>query len=285
MTHEHIIPDSIGGKLTSNFLCKPCNDNFGAKFDVTASNDPAIRIAIQHLYNEIPDLALKIEEGQRLIIKDERGVVPGFVKDGAPRVEAHKASDGSLVMPTEAGRKSLSKMLVRQQHSEEAVAAALAKFDSAPDNASILISRDIEAVKWTIHELKLDLSRNSLMHSVVLLKIAYEFLALHIGSAIYADTLPLQQIRHCLISGENLDEICTIERLSRGKYEPIHGITCRANFPNFVILVMFFGELVFRVTFPTLGFEGKRFCYVHLIKTGQENCFDLSDPAFAHLNL
>jgi hypothetical protein len=284
MTVEHIIPESIGGVLTSNFLCKNCNDALGFDLDASAKKDPTVRLASQHLNHQIPHLTCSIEEGQRLVIRDENGINSGFVKDGAARVDSRKAKEGSLILPTDNGRKALRTKLQRQNHDEGTIEEALRRFDSAPDNISIAITPGIDAVKWTIHELKLDLSQNAFMDQALILKIAYEFLALHIGNSIYDNAPQLNRVRDSLRTRTIDDNVCTIERLSRGKYEAMHGITCRSSNPVFVVLVMLFGEIVFRVTFHELGFEGCRFSYTHLLATGQEDLIDLTESKFSHFS-
>ena len=39
---EHILPDSLGGKLTINSVCKKCNDKLGSKIDAKMLNDDFI---------------------------------------------------------------------------------------------------------------------------------------------------------------------------------------------------------------------------------------------------
>jgi len=49
LSDEHVIPRSLGGDLTCDFVCKPCNDSFGSTFEASAKADPAIRLAAAHL--------------------------------------------------------------------------------------------------------------------------------------------------------------------------------------------------------------------------------------------
>ena len=45
LSEEHIIPSSIGGRLTANIICKNCNDRFGRLIEAKLKDDPAIRLA------------------------------------------------------------------------------------------------------------------------------------------------------------------------------------------------------------------------------------------------
>ncbi|MDX2145787.1 MAG: HNH endonuclease [Rhodospirillaceae bacterium] len=283
-TIEHVIPAAIGGRLTSNFLCKPCNDLVGAKIEADVRKDPSVRIAMTHLRPAIPKVAEQVEENQLIKIRSANGSISGFIKDGVPQVMPHTATDGTLISSTGFGRDSVKRILERNGASEDFISASLEQFDSTPDNQTLRITSDLHVTKWSVIDVDLDLSQNSLMNPKVLLKIAYEFLALHIGKSIYDESEALSQIRECLLSDGQPSEFLTVERMNYKKYAPQHGIACRASVPSYVILVMLFGWLVFRVTLRSVAFQGQRFSYTHLLDSGDEGCIDLTEAKFAHLS-
>ena len=74
LTNEHVIPESIGGRLTSNILCAHCNSTFGSKIEAAARSDPSIRIAVENLSGRIPEVMLQI--------LNEGGLIPYIQKHG-----------------------------------------------------------------------------------------------------------------------------------------------------------------------------------------------------------
>ena len=53
-------------------------------------------------------------------------------------------------------------------------------------------------MKWSIEKIDLDFSDSRLMSPLVPLKIAFEFLACHLGTAIYDEAHQLQELRTAL---------------------------------------------------------------------------------------
>ena len=65
LSEEHVIPSSLAGDLKCDFVCKPCNDFFGSTFEAKAKTDPAIRLAVANLHEELPAaIYQRIEDGQ-----------------------------------------------------------------------------------------------------------------------------------------------------------------------------------------------------------------------------
>ena len=63
LTLEHVIPDSLGGILTSRFLCRDCNSRFGSTFEAAARLAPELRKAVSGLGSDLTQLAEKLERG------------------------------------------------------------------------------------------------------------------------------------------------------------------------------------------------------------------------------
>jgi len=79
-TFEHIIPESIGGRLQSYILCKKCNDFTGSKLISKVKQDPSIRIALRNLSNKVPDLEESVENGQIYIGRDINNNLLTFIR-------------------------------------------------------------------------------------------------------------------------------------------------------------------------------------------------------------
>lgn len=270
LTKEHIIPSSLGGALACTFLCKRCNSELGAYLEAKARTDPSIRLAVGHLQSAIPELACRLTEGQEFISHGPGGKGRGTVRDGQFRTRAGIVEDGSLIQPTEHARNSIATMLRKSGMGEIPIEEALRRLDEAPENKRLSIGF-LEVVKRTIERIEPDLSKSVLLNSLVPLKIAYEFLACHLGTAIYDDAPQMSELRMVLLK-KNEDHPCySVERLSASEYKPFHGIVFEGNDPYAKVLIRLFGWLAFRVHFKHLVVGGHRFIYTHLLDSGEED--------------
>lgn len=272
LTLEHVIPDCLGGRLTSQFVCKICNSTFGNQIEAAAKIDPSIQLAIYKLHDKFHEtLRLKLMNGQPVIATSSAGSVRGNMRKGSFKVRSHKAPDGSLIQPTDIGRKSLTQIMRKGGHKEEFIRLAVAAFDKTPDDQEIEVAPGLKAVKWNTVSLSPDLSESPLLSVLVPVKIAYEFMALHVGDAIYSTEPPLVRTRHALQSGDTDSMAFKVERLTSDKYEPFHGICFEGNSPHATVLIRLFGWLAFRVHFLELAFGGQRVVYTHRLDTNNEN--------------
>src|SRR5258708_29391337 len=98
LSEEHVIPEALGGDLTCDFLCKPCNDVFGSSFEAKAKTDPAIRIAAAKLRSEIPLIHDRIEHGQQYVAQSGPARVRGVFQQGAVTPLPSRHNDGSLMV-------------------------------------------------------------------------------------------------------------------------------------------------------------------------------------------
>ncbi len=271
LTYEHIIPDSLGGCLTSQFLCYKCNSTLGRKIEHAARFDPSIRIAVQQLANAFPELAKKLNENQRHTCESEPGLSPGYIRNGDFRIFSKELPDGSLLQPTDDAKKTVENILKKSGDKGLPIQEVLNAFDKAPENERVEIVPGLEIIKWRIDKISPDYSKSPLMSPLVPLKIAFEFIACHIGSAIYNDVGPLNDIRQALMTCESDADHFRIERLHAEKYKPFHGICFEGNDPYASFQIRLFGWLAFRVKFLRISISGPQFVYTHLIDAGDED--------------
>lgn len=271
LTNEHIIPDSLGGRLTSQFLCIKCNSTLGRKIEHAARFDPSIRIAVQQLANDIPELVKKLSEKQRHIGQSESGLSPGFICNGDFRIFSKELPDGSLVQPTEVAKKTVEKILKKSGDRKLPIQDALRAFDNAPENKRIKIAPGLEIVNWRIDKVTPDYSKSPLMNPVIPLKIAYEFMACHLGTAIYNDVHQLNDIRQSIIELHPDSKHYRVERLHAAEYKPFHGICFEGNNPYASFQIRLFGWLVFRVKFLRVAINGPQYIYTHDLNSGSED--------------
>lgn len=271
LTEEHIVPEALGGKLTCEFLCKSCNSACGASFEAKARTDPSIRIAIERLRPQIPRLADELTENQGYLAVGAGPKSRGYVREGEFRVKGQRLADGSLIQPLAQARKSIETILMRQGLPAIHIEGCLRKFDEAPENCRVALSPSLEVVNWTTESISLDLSNSNLLSPLVALKIAFEFLACHLGTAIYDEATQFNALRRALLCEIEEDPYFKVERLNASEYKSFHGICFEGNEPHARVLIRLFGWLAFRVHFLNLAVGGPRFIYTHYLDSGEEN--------------
>jgi HNH endonuclease len=267
-SEEHVIPEALGGDLTCDFLCKPCNDVFGSSFEAKAKTDPAIRIAVAKLRSEIPRLYDQIEEGQHY--RAQNGPAIGIYRGGTvmPRTFRHK--DGSLIAPSSDAQEHIERMLVTDGQTSDFVQAALEKSAAAPEMETIELSPGVSIINWPSDNAKPDFSRGIPVDDLVVVKIGFEFFALLSGTAIYNDKPRLNAVRHALRSGQP-SAAFTVERLEANDYASFHGVCFEGNDPYAKIQVRLFGKLAYRVHFHHLSLDQTKIVYTHDLKSGEHD--------------
>jgi hypothetical protein len=269
LTLEHIIPDILGGRLSSEFLCASCNSRLGSEVEAQAKHDPGITLAIGRFSNSDTAFARRFQERINYVVDSEGGRRRAKLVDREPRIRSERLPDGSLVMPTDKARESIATILTRQGLEGAALQKAVQAFDGAEENERVRIAENLEVVKWAVTGLAADLS-GSKLSPLVPLKIVYEFLALSIGGAIYGASPPLEAIREALSGGTVDSCFFRVERALANRSDPIHGIMCEATAPESVFQVRLFGSIAFRIVVPTLRGNWRRLVYTQSLNSDEE---------------
>jgi len=183
-TGEHIIPEKLGGRLWARFLCKRCNSKLGTEVEAEAKKDPRIRLAIESLAHEIPDLTKALSEGQDYIAKSPNGTVRGKIRNNEIYADPGKLNDGSLILSREHNIRLIKKHVTQYGGSEELVKIALNKLGQAPPNLRTEIAPGLEVIKWTNQPLAPALD-GQMIGEILPLKIAFEYLACWLNLTIY----------------------------------------------------------------------------------------------------
>jgi hypothetical protein len=277
LTEEHIIPQSLGGKLSVEFLCKPCNDRLGSEIENVAKEDPSIRLAAEHLKDQIPQIAARLREGQKYFAISKIGKIQGIIKKGLFNIRTTRKDNGSLIQSTKNARKNLGNILLKSTHEEAILTEALNKFDEASDNQKVEISPGLQVTKWRLDKLEPSL-QGKMLDVLVPLKIAFEFIACHVGKAIYSDIPQVNEVKLALLQRDRSSKCYTAEylRASNRNYAPFHGIALEANGPPVVVQLRLFGLLAYRVQFPYIAVEGPRYAYIHYLDKDQEDIKEVS---------
>jgi hypothetical protein len=208
LSEEHVIPAALGGDLKCDFLCKPCNDLFGSSFEAKARTDPAIRIAVANLRSEIPLIHDHVENGQKYFAQSGPARVRGIFRQGTVTPRPSKHIDGSLMVPTDDAPEHIERILEKGGHAPELIQAALVRLAAAPERQKVELAPGISIINWPTDGAKRDLSRGIPLNDLVVVKIAFEFLALMSGTAICNDTRQLNEVRRALKSARG----CRVQR-------------------------------------------------------------------------
>ena len=268
LTEEHIIPSSIGGRLTANIICKNCNDRFGRLIEAKLKDDPAIHLAIEHLHKRIPDIVKVISEGQFFLGQSDRGDVPGVIKKGVFQIRSKIQNDGSLIQPTHIVRKNIEKIIRKETSQEITVLDALKRFDEAKEGVEVSITKRIRVKKWGVKGIRPALGKRTI-NDQVLIKIAYEFIALNLGRNIYEPAFDVH--RGVLLANSISTDAYRIDYLRGPRYLPFHGVGLEQVSPYVIVQIRLFGLLAFRVHFLRISIKGPRYYYTHDIENGQES--------------
>ena len=268
LSEEHVIPAALGGDLTCDFLCKPCNDVFGSSFEAKAKTDPAIRIAVAKLRSEIPLLHDQIEEGQQY--SAQSGPARGIYRQGAVTPRTFRHNDGSLIASGSDALEHIERILIKDGHTPDFVQAALKKSAAAPEMQTVELSPGVSIINWPSDNAKPDFSRGIPVDDLLVVKIAFEFFALLSGTAICNDNAHLNEVRHALNCAQP-SAAFTVERLEARDYAPFHGGCFEGNDPYAKIQVRLFGKLAYRVHFHHLSLDGPKIIYTHYLKSGHHD--------------
>jgi hypothetical protein len=271
-----VLPKALGGNLIVSFLCKACNSKIGSSIELHAKADPTIRKLAIKLSSSVPQLAERIAEGQRYLSIGPGPRLPGRIKDGAFLIDSATLADGSVVQPIHLGIRSSEQRLKRMGVSEELAIEAIRIFKAAPENTKIKLSEGLEVINWQVTGLQ-PLMDGPDLNPLVPLKIAFEFLAIHLGTAIYEDSPSVDAARESLFNGVLDSKFLLVERLRAPEAKPFHGIVFEGNAPYAKVVIRLFGQLAFRVHFLLLSVSGPRLRYTHELDTGEELLHKLSE--------
>ena len=270
LSKEHIIPKALGGILTCLFLCKDCNSSLGDRVDVGAKKDPRIRFAVDYLQSQLPNFVDGFREGQEFLLHGPGWTERGKVHKGKLQVASRKTEDGALVQPPDESYKSNKRILRKDGISEDIIQERLKRLYEAKENEIVSLAPDRVAVKRSVEKVEPDLSDSKLLTSLLPLKIAYEFLALHLYDVVYEQNPALNELRVALREGVEDHPSFRVEELNASEYKPFHGIGFVENNPHAVVLIRLFGWLAFRVHFRRLTVSGPRLSYKHDLDTNRD---------------
>jgi len=271
-SNAHVIPRSVGGQLVITNLCADCNSRLGHSAEAGLKSDPRIRVSIEDLQAQIPDLAKRMRASQEFLARDEETVIRA-----TPQGESYKILDspqegGSRIKDPERAWQEIETTLRRQLGAgDEQVAAVRAIHDMAEEEQLVELVPGLSIKKGSVEEFVLPFTE-PLVEDLCLLSIGHLFLSVLVQGAIYDQAFdPIREaLQDDALSGAWSVESFLVRSRS---HEPWHGLAIDQTLPYLVVQVRLFGHHAWTVTFPRINCRQEllpaRLYHLDL-KTGEE---------------
>lgn len=244
---EHIIPESLGGRLKVICLCAECNHGISAKLYSQIKFDYLIRKSGIVLKESLPKICNRIEKRQSYISKGPLGTDISAIKKGNNfRLVQGKQRDGSFILPTK-NVSSYLKSLLQTDISENDLENIVY---STPNNQVKEIVNGFKIVRWDANIYSPDFTQNRLVDNNVPLLMAFEYLSLIVGEKIYSDAFNEAKK---MINGEiNDSKIIEVEQLVSKNPQPFHRIYPEYLEDRIIIHIWLFEYVVYKVIFKNV---------------------------------
>lgn len=263
---EHVIPESLGGILTSRFLCRHCNSRFGSGFEAKSRLAPELRKAASGLGKDLFELKDKLERGGEYQSRFEDLTSKSRLR-GDGQIGHSQLEDGSLIVPEPDAPSTLRSIMQKRGVLDPEINSAIARWKDAPVGQHVDLGADVTIKKWEDHPASPTYTEPSLS-PLVPLKAAYEFAALLIGGSIYDAAFdPLRNVLR--MQNRGLAEEMVTYNWARAA-DAFHGISFEGNHEIAQFQVRFFGLLAYTVRFPKIAIKFPPTVYTHRLDTGDE---------------
>lgn len=263
MTDAHVIPESIGGRLSASFLCKRCNNEMG-RVEAFLPRDISIRLQVDRIVSQLPrDLVNSILCGQEYYADtDEWG-----------RLAAVMDENGELQLKRSPGIKgddhTLNQMeaaLGREGAPAERVAELRDAFEQAAPGEWVDVAPGYRVQKHIdLSNVKFKLSlTDPIVPLEVPVWIAYLYLALCLGDRVYDDALePVRDAIRSAIAGDAAaaGALSTNRHSTDTASEPVHVLRAKTEGGATRVTFQIFRRLVWPVFFPNVTLAGEQTLY------------------------
>jgi hypothetical protein len=273
-TKGHVIPEALGGRLWSPFLCKDCNSGMGT-IEEKLLDDISVIEMVGQLVPVLPQkLALKIRSRAGYFADHpEHGRL--YAKPNRSRGDLELITTSEETRSDADVRKQLARRLQANGATDMAIQEALATYDAASAGSEVQLDDGLRVKKHL--EVPLDTFSRTydepLVPEVVPLGIAYLFAACCIGQQIYdAGFTPLRDLLLKAIREKvDINGTWRIEPLrSTASAAPLHGLALEDTDDGSAVRVVIFRWLVWRVHFPILPRGDEVLFYSRNLETREE---------------
>jgi hypothetical protein len=270
---EHIIPDSLGGKLQARLLCVTCNSKSGTELIGNLKLNDSVRLAMENLKSELPELYSRFMNKATFI---------GKVFDGSSiRVsKSHKKGykvlhsngvDGSRIEDTGTASKTIETILVKNNLPKDQVDKIKREFIDLQENIPLDIPGGYTFIKRPIPELNLELNPKEKIDDRFPMLIAFEFLAILCGNQILNETF--DEVREYIRYNKPTNKVVVEQFIGGNKYDAAHAIIFEPTADTVRIIVRLFRWITYVITFKNVNFQRNRCIYFEDLKSN-ESMFD-----------
>lgn len=260
-SEEHIFPACIGGHFRAKILCQTCNSICGIKLVPMIQKDSWYLTALEWLRNELTELYNSTPRKYLGRIGDDN-YFEIITNDGKISVRTKQLPDGTIVAD-ESNAKPLAGMLRKAGLPQNEIDFHVKEYlDISPGSARIFPA-NIYVRKKTGPELIPNFGKAPLCDYAALL-IAYEFLALLLGHAIYAQEFDClrETIKDSAIHGNRI----RIEPLFARTAKPYHQIDFQQSGFDLLITIRFLAASAYQITLSNFGYKIPDICFIEDLK-------------------
>jgi hypothetical protein len=272
MTDAHVIPESVGGRLSASFLCKACNDEMG-RVESFLPRDISIRLEVDTISEQLPaDLVSRILCGQEYYADTEEWGRLTAVMDANGELHLKPSAE---IKGDEHTLRQFEKALAREEATPERVTEVRAAFEQAAENEWVDVVRGYRVQKHI--ELSDVTFKLSLSDPIVPLEvpvwIGYLYLALCLGDRVYGDELaPIREAIRAAIAGDAVAAaaLSTNRHSTDAPAEATHILRAMAVDGATRVTLQIFRKLVWPLFFPNVSLGGERTLYQANVATKHE---------------
>lgn len=258
---EHVIPESLGGRLKHTLLCSNCNHNTGAKLYSIIKYDVNIRKAVIQMRKELPKIFKSVENQQEYSTKSPTGaeLTAKRTHKGINIVPIIK--NGEIILPTSDAINYMKKHLITSHGvSPKKALEITSKIKQAPNDIKLKLHDNLSYIRWDGDSFKPNFRKNKMCDNSAMVLMAYEYMSLLLGNSIYDEAFNV--IRKFIMQEETTDNI-RVHFYTSHKPQPFHLI-----YPEFlenktVINIHLFEYMIAKVEFVNIHISNSPdFCYL-----------------------
>jgi len=261
---EHVIPESLGGRLQAKLLCISCNSTLGSQLIGNLKQNASIRLIMEDLKNELPFLYSQLMNKATFVGKSSDGTLIRVSRTNkSQKVLPSRGTDGSIIQDTREASKSLENILTKDNIPLDEIEKFKKKFAGLEEDIPLDVSGGYTFMKRPLIRLQPELNPNVEIDDRLQTLIAFEFLALLIGNQILNTNF--DEIRQYIRYGM-LTEVIAVEQVHGKKNDTIHAIVVEPTENTTRFHVRLFRWITFLVTFKHFIYKGPDSVYVEDLK-------------------
>jgi hypothetical protein len=272
MSDAHVIPASVGGRLSAPLLCRKCNSRLGTAVEAPLLVDSAIRMCVEALADRLPDDFLNdLRARQRWFTETDMGPIAAIATAAGELVPL----ESSTFRREENARAEMVAEWRREGIPEEEIGEHLAAVDAAEPGATLVLPGFTVRPRVDLESLEFSLPfDDDPLPETLPLAVAFLYLCLILGKTAYADDLaPIRRALRELDDSPSRQWTVEHRRHQRG-CAPEHRLAIKETAPVTVHVQLFQKERVWWVTFPGVGLRHKPSAdYGVDITSGEEFCW------------